>query len=142
MSLPHIGALKLTTWAGSLVSAALFTFIAEAQDLSNNAVKLALIAACSSLLIAIVTGATSVILQVMNRSDAREMRIDTQKSLANQDAMKESMDGHFSKLLAKTAQQGNELVDKTDKLAHAEGRREGVEATEGKVPHEEKETKS
>jgi hypothetical protein len=122
MTMHYYSVLKVSALVSSVASAVSFTVVAEAQDLSNNAVKIALIAAISSLLIAVVTGGTSIILLFMNRKDARA-------SLANQQQMKESMDGHFTKLLEKSAKQGDELVDKTDKLAHAEGRREGVEST-------------
>jgi hypothetical protein len=61
------------------------------------------------------------------------IRRDNLRMLVNQAKMKESMDGHFTKLLSERQEMGEQLTDKTDKLAHAEGRREGVEATEDKA---------
>jgi lysine/ornithine N-monooxygenase len=119
MSLHHYGAMKAAAWVSGALSAAIFAFVAEAQDLSNNAVKIALISAITSLLIAVVTGATTITLQLLSRRDVAKMQT--------------SIDGHFGTLLAKSEQQSTELVDKTDKLAHAEGRREGVEASEDKT---------
>ena len=78
-------------------------------------VKVALIVAIPST----ITGIGTLVLGFLNRS--------------TQTQMKSSMDGHFTKLLAERQQQGVELVEKTDKLAHAEGRREGVEAAEDKA---------
>ena len=112
MSHPHIFAMKIALWVTGVGAAAIVAM--------DPSVKVALIA----IIPLTITSLGTLWMSWLTRRDAR-------KSLVNQSAMKESMDGHFTALLAKSAQQGDELVDKTDKLAHAEGRREGVESKEG-----------
>lgn len=109
LSLPSLGALKLATAVVSVVAAAIFAM--------EPTVQVAIIASIAPTVLALGT----LILGLVNRS--------------TQAAMKESIDGHFTKLLTERQEQGAQLVDKTDKLAHAEGRREGVEASEGKPEH-------
>jgi hypothetical protein len=113
MTPTHYGVWKMATWVLSGIGAAIVVMDPTVKVALIVAVPLA-VANCGTLL-----------LGFLNRSDVKT-------SLANQEKMKASMDGHFSKLLAERAQQGVELVDKTDKLSHAEGRREGIESTEGK----------
>lgn len=85
----------------------------------DSAVKVALIVAIPTTITALGT----LSLQFLARRDAK-------KSLSNQDELKVSMDGHFTKLLADRKEQGDELVDKSQQLARAEGRREGMEASD------------
>ena len=75
----------------------------------------------------------TLILGFLARQDAKAAAGAARQSLKNQDAMKDQMDGHFSKLLAERKTQGDELKDVADRLAHAEGRREGMEAGESKT---------
>jgi hypothetical protein len=96
-----------------------FSAMAAAAVALDPTVKVAIIMSVP----ATITGLGTLALGFLNR-------LDQKKSLVNQAEMKDSMDGHFGKLLAEKAAQGAELVDKTDKLAHAEGRREGIESTE------------
>jgi membrane protein implicated in regulation of membrane protease activity len=109
MSLPHYGAWKLATWILSGLAA-----VIVAMDPTMKVAIVTAIPATLTLLFTILTW-------FMGR-----------KSLVNQSQMKESIDGHFTKLMEEKTQQGVELVEKTDKLSHAEGRREGIESTESK----------
>jgi hypothetical protein len=120
MTLPHYyGAVKLATWIAGLATAATAALFAM-----EPSVQIALIAIIPLTL----TGVGTLWMQLLARKDAREIREDTKKSLANQDAMKTSIDGHFSELLASDQRRSVELIDKTDRLAHAEGKAEGAES--------------
>ena len=84
-------------------------------------VKVAIIVAIPSA----ITGLGTLYLGIMNRRDAKDIRDHVGD-------IKASVDGNFSRLLDEKATQRVQLVDKTERLAHAEGRREGVEAAADK----------
>ena len=100
---------------------AVYSVIALSAIALNPTLEVAVIVAVPGT----IAGMGTIFLGLLARKDARELR-------ASQAAMQTSIDGHFSKLLDEKQKQGEQLVDKTDRLAHAEGRREGVEATEEK----------
>ena len=93
--------------------------IGLAVILANPTVEVALIVAIPGM----ITGMGTILLALLARRDARELGVSQAK-------MQTSIDGHFSKLLDEKQKQAEQLVDKTDRLAHAEGRREGMEAAD------------
>ena len=116
MAIHHYGILKIT----SLISGA----VAATIVVMDTNIKVAMIAVIPLTISSLGTLWLALL-----------ARKDKQKSdsilMANQDNMRTSqgvletkMDGHFTRLLERTSTQGKELVAKTDKLAHAEGRQE------------------
>jgi hypothetical protein len=119
IQLSHFGAIKIVV--GILVVDA----VTVAMD---PTIKVALIVAVPSFIGTLGT----LILGFMTLSNNKSLQRKQDKIAEDQEKMSNNIDGHFKTLLAEKAVQGAELLDKTDKLAHAEGRREGIEATEGK----------
>ncbi len=113
MAIAHYAALKTATWVFGLVGAAIFVM--------EPTVKVALIVA----LPLTITSVGNFILGVLNRAGQK-------RSQAQGERIQESVDGNFSKLWEKQQSQSEKLHISEGKLSHAEGRREGVEATEDK----------
>jgi hypothetical protein len=59
-------------------------------------------------------------------------RRDLKKSLSNQEDLKHSMDGNFNRLWTEKNEQTGQLADKSEKLARAEGHREGSDEERNK----------
>ena len=118
MTIAHYGAAKLILLGVYGVAAAAIVVI-------NPTVEVALIVAVPG----IITGMGTICLALLNRRDARK---DASEMKAIQSKMQTSIDGHFTKLLDQKQIISEQLVEKTDKLSHAEGRREGIESTEEK----------
>jgi hypothetical protein len=99
------------------------TVFAAALVAMDPTVKVALIAGAALVLANIPT----FILGLLSRSDAK-------KSLVNQAELKTAMDGNFGRLWNEKDQLRTALTDKSEKLAHAEGHREGIEAADKTHP--------
>jgi hypothetical protein len=106
MVLHHYGVWKLI-WLASVIVGG----VVVAMD---PTVKVALIVATPTT----ITGFGTLILGFLNRRDAKLIHANTAE-------IKASVNGNFTKLLNAKAAQSVELKDKTEQLAHAEGRREG-----------------
>jgi|ERR1017187_4906947 hypothetical protein len=121
MALHHFLTFKVIALASGVLTAGA-TMIAV---LDPAAFKVAIIVAC----IAAVPGIfTAVCVLVLGLAQLKHSK----KLLANQNEMKISVDGNLSKIIANSERRAVELDDTSSKLSHAEGRREGVEATETK----------
>ena len=106
MSLPTYGACRMATWIlGGLAA------IVLAMD---PTVKVAIIVAIPSA----ITGIGTLVLGILNRNKLGDVAV--------------LVDGKLSRLLEEKDRQGVELSDKSDQLSHAQGRREGVEASDKK----------
>jgi hypothetical protein len=103
------GALKIATWIFGIMAA-----VVVAMD---PTVKVALIA----IIPLTITSTGTLWMAWLTRRDAR-------KALVGQAKIEESINGHFGKLMEEKEQQHVVLMEKTDRLAHAEGRREGIES--------------
>ena len=121
--LPHLSMLKI---------AAVILAVNAVTAVMDPTVKVALIVAVPSL----ITGVGTLALGFLTRRDNKEMRAKQDNMQEDQSRLQTSMDGHFTKILNERTAIGEKLTDKTDKLAHAEGRREGIEVAEDKAKEE------
>jgi hypothetical protein len=106
MSLHHIGAAKIV----ALVSAAIGAVILALDP----TVKVALIVSIAPT----VASVWAVVLGIMNRDQLKVIKVD--------------VNTNFQKLLREKEDQNKEMAQKTTDLAHAQGRREGIESRETK----------
>jgi hypothetical protein len=97
------------------------TAIAAAAVVIDPTVKVAIIAGVALVLANLPT----FILGMLQRKDSRQIK-------ASQSDMADSVNGHFTRLLNKQDADAASLAAKSEELARATGRREGVEATEQK----------
>ena len=123
MVIQHYGVLKGIAWASGAAAAAILVM--------DTNIKVALIAVIPLTISSLGT----LWLALLARKDKQT---SDRILITNQDSMKTSqgeldkkLDGHFTRateqiatLIDEKAAQGKELVSKTDKLAHAEGRQE------------------
>lgn len=103
--------MKLLAWK---VATLAFTVMAAAVVSLDPTVKVAIIAAIPGT----ITGLITVILGIINHRTQQAMRV--------------SIDGNFTRMLDERAAQSAQLEDKSDKLSHAQGRREGIEFDQNK----------
>ena len=103
--------MKLLAWK---VATLAFAVLAAAVVALDPTVKVAIIAAIPGT----ITGLITVILGIINHRTQQEMRV--------------SVDGNFKRMLDERALQTVELKDQSDKLSHAQGRREGIEFDQNK----------
>jgi hypothetical protein len=102
MTIHFYGALKITTVIFGIIGAAIFA--------ADPTIRVALIVATPGT----ITGILTFTLGLLNRRDARALKV-------GQENMQKSVDGKLDK-----------YIETKEQLSHAQGRREGVEATEEK----------
>jgi uncharacterized membrane protein (Fun14 family) len=106
MALHHYGVLKVTTWALGVIAVAAIAL--------DPTVKVALIVSIPPT----ITGILAFVLGLMNRKQLQTIKVD--------------VNTNFQKLLQDKISQDKVITEQTQKLAHAEGRREGVESKDAK----------
>ena len=107
MIVHHLSVLKTVAWVTGIIGA-----VVVALDPS---VKVALIASIAPT----IASMGALILGILNRNQLKVIKVD--------------VNTNFQKLLQDKKNQDKEMAGKTIQLAHAEGRREGVESKEPKT---------
>jgi hypothetical protein len=105
--LPHFGAAKVAAWIAGSAGVLAAALVADAKQGMSPLVAVALITSITSLLVAIITGGVSIYLQRQTGT---------------------KIDG----MLEAKEKKEQELSETKETLAHAVGRREGVDDTEKK----------
>ena len=121
MTVHQVGIVKLSALVTAIISAGITTVL-------DPTVKVAIITGIAFVSAAFVTALAGIIIQVMNYRLAKLSLVAQHETHDVVTNVQKQTDGILSRMFTKSEQQGSELADTSQKLAHAEGHEEGRQA--------------